>query len=206
MIAKQNQKIIGQLLTPSFFSGVIAVLVGIVVTGGVLIAFASNTSSIEQQLIGWQPHNTPSSLTTPDQTLVENDKPTLKGSWPLLVVWSLVGLVVYAIAMSIARSLSDAKELTEELEYVNAKPALELEVAVEHFLARAVSGVVVICLLVVLVRQVIPYSITAAHAAAADIASGSGAEYALLSFAIIVVTLHVITIFTRLAVGKVRVF
>jgi|GEM_PF-1039499 len=206
MISKQNQKVISQLLAPSSLSGLLAILIGLVITGGVLIVFATNDSAVQQQLIAWQPHNTPKALTTPSQHLEESDKPTLKGSWPLLIVWSGVGLIVYGIAMAIVRSISSAKELTEELEYVNAKPVLELEIAVEHFIGRFVSATIAIGLCAVFVKQVIPYSITAAHAAAADILSGTGLEYSLLSFAIVVVTLHIITIFSRLAVGRVRIF
>lgn len=206
MISKQNQTIINQLLSPSVLSGMVALLAGLLITGGVLIAFTTHTSAVQQQLIAWQPHDTPRALTTPHQTLVENDKPTLKGSWPLLVVWSLVGLVVYGIAMAIAHSIGSAKELSDELEYVNAKPVLELEVAVEHFLTRLVSGAITISLLVIFVKRVIPYSITAAHAAAAEILSISGIEYTVLSFAIVVVTLHITTVFARLAVGRARIF
>jgi hypothetical protein len=92
------------------------------------------------------------------------------------------------------------------MDYVNAKPVWQLEVAVEHFVLRFVSTVILVCLLIVLVKQVLPYSITAAHAGALEITTAEGITYAFLSFAIVVVTFHLQTIFLRLAVGKVRVF
>lgn len=203
---RENQKLIGQLLAPSFFSGTLAVLAGLVVSLGVLVAFASHNSAIQQQLLAWRPQTSQKALTTPDQTLVENDHPTLQGSWPLLIVWSGVGLVVYGIAVMVIHGLGSAKELSDELNYVNAAPHVQLEVAVEHLLLRVISAAILISLLVILVRDVLPYSITVADAAAGEITTGAGVLYALLSFAIIAVTVHLQTIFLRLTLGKVRVF
>src|ERR1700751_5790038 len=77
------------LLTPSWLSGLLAVTAGLVVSVGVIIVFSLNNSSVQQQLIAWQSTKAGPALTTPDHTLPENDHPTLRGSWPLILVWSL---------------------------------------------------------------------------------------------------------------------
>jgi len=194
------------LVKPSVMSATIAVLAGLVLTGGVLIAFATSNSSVQQQILAWRPQPAQKTLTTPDQTLPENDHPTLKGSWPLLIVWSAIGLAVYAVSVWIIHSLKSAKDLSEEVNYVNAKPKVQLETAFEHFVLRFVSFAILIVLSYLLVKQVVPYSITAAYASSLDIVSGNGLLYAILSFAIVVVTVHLQTIFLRLTFGKVRVF
>jgi hypothetical protein len=205
-ISKEDRQQIVRLLKPSFFSGTMAVLAGLTVTLGVLVIFATQNSSVQQQLIAWQ--TKPAHLTTvnENQYIVENDRPTLSGSWPLLIVWAFVGLGVYVLTMTLVHSVGRAKDLTESMDYVNAKPAWQLEVAVEHFVMRLISTIIFVCLVAVLMKQVVPYSITAAHASALEIATPNGVLYAFLSLAIVVVTVHVQVIFLRLAVGKVRVF
>lgn len=206
MISRQNQKLIGSLLTPSQFSMAVAILAGLVVTVGVLIAFETHVSAIQEQLRAWQPPATPKALTQPGETLTENDRPTLEGSWPLLIVWSFVGLGVYALTMALVHSLGSAKELVDSMDYVHAKPQLQVEDAVEHFVLRAVSIAMSVILGVIFIERVLPYSITAAHAASADFSTAMGALYVFLSFAIVVITIHAQTIFLRLALGRVRVF
>src|SRR5437868_2619258 len=95
-----NQQLIGKLLAPSLFSAAVAIFAGLVVTIGVIAAFETHDSSVQQQLVAWQPEVTQqTTLTTPGQSLPENDHPTLKGSWPLIILWSFVGLAVYAVTM-----------------------------------------------------------------------------------------------------------
>lgn len=206
MISKQDQKLIGNLLAPSELSATVAILAGLIVTIGVIIAFETHSSAIQQQLVAWQPPSTPRALTQPGQVVTENDRPTLAGSWPLLIVWSLVGLAVYALTMAVVHSIGSAKDLTESMDYVNAKPELQLEVAVEHFLLRLVSVVVFVALAIIFIKRVLPYSITAAHAATANLYRPESWLYALLSFMIIVAALHAQTIFLRLSLGRARVF
>jgi hypothetical protein len=205
-ISKEDQQQIGRLLKPSFFSGVMATLVGLIVTLGVIVAFATQNSTVQQQLIAWQ--DKPQHLTTVEenQDIVENDHPTLSGSWPLLIIWAFVGLGVYILTMGMVRFFTTARDLTESMDYVNAKPVWQLEVAAEHFALRLISTVILVSLFVVLLKQVLPYSITAAHASALEFFSPLGATYAFVSFAIVAVNVHLQTIFLRLALGKVRVF
>ena len=53
-------------------------------------------------------------------------------------------------------------------------------------------------------KEVIPYSITAAHAGAVELPGATGGLYTLLAFLIIVVSIQLQTIFLRLATGRVR--
>jgi hypothetical protein len=205
-LADDDRRHLGLLLTPSWLSGLVAVVVGLAFSIGVVVVFEANNSSLQQQLLAWQQNQPQKALTTPDQTLPQSDKPTLQGSWPLLLLWSLAGLVIYAIAAAIVRSLARAEELRESLDYVNARPRAMLAETAEHLLLRGIAAVVLIVFLVAFWHQVVPYSITAAHASAADVLSLDGGLYALLSFALIALSIHVQTILLRLALGRARVF
>jgi hypothetical protein len=181
---------------------------GLVVTVGVITAFTVQNSSVQQQLIAWQQNRptTTQELTQPGQLLEEDNKPTLAGSWPLIIVWSLIGLVTYSVAASIAHSIATAANLKKSLDYVHAKRHSILEITAERIALRLVAGIILGLLLSLFISRIIPYSISASHASAGDFFSSTGWLYALLSFAVITFSVHVQTIFLRLALGKLRLF
>jgi len=193
------------LLTPSWLSGVLAVFVGLMITVSVIVAFSLDTSTIQQQLLAWQGDKPQRALTTPDQVLPENDHPGLKESWPLIVIWAGVGLAVYAVAATIVRSFNQAEDLRESLEYVHAPRDQLIKEAVEHLAVRLLSLLLLVLMIIGFIKKVVPYSITAAHASATDLASLGGVLYAILSFAVIAISLHMTTILLRLAIGRARI-
>jgi hypothetical protein len=194
------------LLSPSWLSGLVAIVSGLVLSAGVIVAFSLNNSAFQQQLLGWQQNQPQQALTTPNQTLTENDRPTLQGSWPLLLLWSVVGLGVYAIVATILHDINRAAELRQSLDYVNARPQTALASTAEHLLLRLIATVVAIVFATFFVRQIVPYVITVAHASASDVLSLDGALYSVLAFSLVVVSVHIQTILLRLALGKARVF
>lgn len=204
-ITQKDLKLIGLLISPSWLSALIGVVVGLFVCIGVIAVFTANDSSIQRQLVAWQqsqPVHSPEPY-VPDP---EANKPTLRNSWPLLIVWSVIGLVVYIIAGSIIHSVSKAKQIHESLGYVNANPDKMIKMEAEHIFLRVLAAISLGILVSLFIKTVLPYSITAAHASAADVLSVDGLLYALLSFAMIFVDLHLITIFLRLSLGRIRLF
>jgi len=201
----RDWKLISQLLTPSWISGLVAIVVGMVISVGVLVTFELNNSALQQQLVAWQSTKPAPALTQPGQSVPENDKPTLKGSWPLLLFWSGAGLIVYFIAMGVIHNLTRAEELRESLGYVNARPERTVAETAEHLVLRLVAFVFLVILMVIFVKRIIPYSITIVHASASDLFSGYGVGYLLLAFALIVVSMHIQVIFLRLSAGRTRI-
>lgn len=204
-ITAKDRKIIGILLSPSWLSGLVAVIAGLVISVGVIIAFNANNSSITQQLTSWQ-QSQPADAIKPFVRDPEANKPTLKNSWPLLIVWSIIGLAVYTIAATIIHSISKAEEVRESLGYVNANRDKIIKLEAEQILLRVLAAITLGILISLFIKTVVPYSITAAHASASDLISLTGALYALLSFAIVVVSLHLQTIFLRMSLGRIRLF
>src|ERR1700752_1631483 len=94
---KNNQKILGILLTPSWLSAVICITSGLLASIGIITVLAYTHSSARQEAIAWGPIKIQQPLTTPDQSEPGNDRPTLNNSWPLMVVWGLTGAVAYTI-------------------------------------------------------------------------------------------------------------
>lgn len=199
---------INLILMPSWLSGLFAVLAGLIIAGGVILAFTATNSQIQQQIVVWQqsvPIYEPE-LTKPGQVVTVNDKPTLQGSWPLLIFWSVLGLAVYTVAMYVTRSISDAEAFRESLDYVHANKRSKLEGAAIHIVLRLTIIGLWALFAVMFFRHIVPYGITAAQASAADIISPTGIVYALLSFMAIALSVQLHAVFFRLSVGKVRVF
>jgi hypothetical protein len=204
-VTSKDKKMIGLLLSPSWLSALVAIIAGLIISIGVIAAFTANNSSVQQQLISWQ-QNQPAEEIKPFTPDPEANKPSLKNSWPLLIVWSIIGLVVYMVAGTIVHSISKAEEMRESLGYVNANRDRMIRLTAEHVVLRVLAAITFGILVALLIKNVIPYSITAAHASAADFFSSTGVLYAILSFAIIVVTIHLQTIFLRMSLGRVRLF
>jgi amino acid transporter len=205
-LSDEDSRQISLLVKPSWISGLVAIVIGLIISVGVIVAFVAHNSVLQQQLLSWEQSQTQPALTTPSQTLPENNHPTLQGSWSLLILWSLAGLVVYVIAASVIHSLARAEELRESLDYVNARPKAMLASTAEHLMLRTIAAIVLVVFGVTFWRQIIPYSILASHASAADVVSLDGGLYALLSFLLIVISVHVQIILLRLTLGRARVF
>lgn len=196
--------------TPSWLSAIAAIIGGLLVSVGVIVAFSFHSGSIQQQLLAWEITNPKyeKPLTTPEQndTLEEIGRPTLQDSWTLIIVWSLVGLLTYGIAASIIKSVNDFLELKKTFDYANTDPQLILRNMIRRILWRILASIVLAISLLLFIQRVIPYGITVSRASASDLLSFTGIIYALLSFAMIAACLHGMTILLRYAVGKVRLF
>jgi hypothetical protein len=205
-LSAEDSRLLKLLLTPSWLSGLVAVVIGLTVSVGVTVAFEAHNSQLQQQLVTWEQTLPQPVLTTPGQAVPQNNSPTAQNSWTLLLLWSLVGLLVYGLVTTIAHSIARAEGFRESLKYVHANPPTMLAATVEHLLLRVIAAVTLVGFATAFLKQIIPYGIAAAQASAGDILSLDGALYVLLSFGLIAVSLHFMTILLRLALGRVRVF
>lgn len=205
IFTRENSRAVGMLLEPSWLSGLVAVVGGLIVTVGVLLVFAFNSTVVQQQVLSWEHSHSQTELTATGQVVPPNVKPTLASTWPLLIVWGAVGLLVYFIMMTIVHAISEAKFLKDSLEYVNARPNMIIEKVLEHTALRLIAAVILILLIRLFVRDALPYSITAAHVAS-DTHSLRGILYEVLSFASVTFMLQLLTVFLRLSFGKARIF
>jgi hypothetical protein len=206
-ISAEDSRLLKLLLTPSWLSGLVVVMAGLTISVGVIVAFEAHNSVLQQQLVSWEQTLPQPALTTPGQAVPQNNnRPTAQNSWTLLLLWSLVGLLVYGLVATMVHSIARAEGLRESLKYVHANPRTMLASTAQHLLLRSIAAVTLAGFAVAFLEKVVPYGITAAYASAADVMSLDGGLYALLSFALIAVSLHLMTILLRLALGRVRVF
>jgi len=195
----------GDVFTPSWLSGLIAVASGLIMVVGVIVAFSFSNSQVQQQLVALQNTTVPA-LTQPGQNPPGNDARSLQNTWPLIAIWAVVGLVVYFVVEAIVNAVRSVTELRQQLDYVHAERNALLRVTVESLVIRLLAAVLWLVFIELFLKRIIPYSITAAHASASDLHSLNAALYALLSFAMVALSLHLHAIFLRLLVRKPRVF
>jgi hypothetical protein len=200
-----ESKLFDKLLTPSWLSGLIAIVAGLVVVVGVGLAFSSTGGALQQQLIDLQNTKQQSTLTVPGQT-IDAPKNSLQTSWPLLAFWAVIGLIVYFIVEEVIAIGRNTSELKAELGYVHASRQRLIRGTVQRLAVRIGALVLWLVFIEVFFKRIIPYSITAAQAATADLVSLQGLYYELLAFTMIALSFHIHTIFLRIVVRKPRVF
>jgi hypothetical protein len=200
-----NFEVFGKFISPTWLSGLIAIVVGLALTLGVMAVFSFNNSAVLKQLKSWEQTQSQPSLTTANQTL-PTPKLQLKNTWPLLIAWGLVGIIVYILTMAVVNSITNTAQLVESLGYVHTKPKAVLKATIERISLRVVAIIFFVVLFINFYKQIIPYSITAAQVSANNIKVVHSDLHVLLAFVIIVLSLHLETIFLRLARGRYRVF
>ena len=196
------------LLTPSAFSGFIDVVTGIAVTISTIIISSFQSSSFQQELFNYRSGQTANNLTYGSQRINQGlDSNLLLSNLPLLLFWALVGTVIYLFATSVVGALRNAAEFQDELEFVNADRNDLLKTAIFQLSIRL--GVVFVWIFYIrfFFHSLLPYSIAAAHAASSvGLVSINGLAYALLAFLVLVIGMHIHTVFFRTLLLKPRIF
>jgi hypothetical protein len=204
-ITTEDKHYLRAVLTPSWLSGLAVILAGLIITGGAILTFSLNNSAFKQDLLGWEQSHTSTGLSVTGQSLTPVS-PTLSNSWPLIIVWALVGVATYVIAASITRFIIETIQFRRQLDYVHANPRTMVENIIEHLAMRLVAVGLLAILVIVFIYRTLPYVIGAGQASAAYAWNLSGARYAATSFILTVLCTYAASILLRLSVGKTRVF
>ncbi len=207
-MSDHNKLLARMLITPSIISGTIDVVagVGLVITTIVVSSFRS--SSLQKELFDYQTNNLTSDLSNNSQIVAHGlNSNTFVSNLPLLLFWGLVGTVIYMLVLSLARALKGAVQLHDEMEFVHANQTSLIRTALIEFLIRVVVLVFWVIYISFFFHRLIPYCLAAAHAASAvGFFTLNGLLYAILAFIVVVIAVHVHTIFLRLLLLKPRIF
>jgi hypothetical protein len=204
-LSSDDRHFLRQVLSPSWLSGLIIILAGLVVTGGAITTFSLSHSAFKQDLIDWEHAQTKSSIIVPVQSS-ETSKPTIANSWSLIVVWGFVGLFTYAIAASIIRFILETMAFRRQMDYVHANPRSMLKNAIEHIVMRLMATGLLAMLVLLSIHRILPYAINASGISATHILSVKGIWYALISFIVTTLCIYVGSILLRLMFGRARLF
>ena len=204
----RDSRIVTLFVSPSWVSGLLSICAGLAVLCGVFFMSQYQGSSYQQQIS--EARDTNQSVNLNEATVIVDEdlnQATLANSAPLLVIWSIVGVVVYMFAVSIVRAFQEAADLKSELDYVNVSRNDLLKQAFGHLAIRIVVAVAWILFIVFFFNEILPYSIAAAKASSVvGLLSLSGLGYAFLSFTVIALGVHINAILFRILMFKPRVF
>lgn len=189
------------LLTPSWLSSLVGVVVGVgVVVAGLVI---SNYPGSQLQEAIYQAHQ--QHFSSGYQTIIHNlSKNSFLADVPSVIIWGFTGLVVYYAAIGIYQAFVDAVELKEELHYVHASRRNLLRQTGLRLLVRIIALAGWFIALQVSLHYALPYCLALADGRAGLTVSTVAKAY--LAAVILYGAVHLNAIFFRLVVLRPRVF
>jgi hypothetical protein len=197
---KINHRLFGLLITPSWLSGLFVLTVSLIITGGVIGITHFSGSNIEAEYSSYQSAKTQHGLL---ETYRTDKLHAIISAAPLMVFWSLIGLVVYLLATNIVGAIQQASEIKSELDYVNADRSKLMRTAGLHFLVRIVVMAAWLPYILFFFHHILPYVITAATVGASLTLDSS--LYIVLAVVAMASALHLHIILLRLLLLRPRV-
>lgn len=200
----KDNKNLRLLLTPSWISGTLVVTAAMILITATVFA-TQFPGSGAWQLLQLQAVDQPTisnNYQAVDQKLSLN---TFVNNFPLMIFWGVVGFMCYSVTISLINIFRGAVNFKETLDYVN----VDRHRLIADVLIKLVVRIAILFLWLAYINLSIniflPFSI-----AATQYASNSGLSpdlvYALLAFVVLVICLHIHTIFLRLIKLRPRLF
>lgn len=196
-----------KIVTPSWVVNIVGVSVGILVTAGIIVQSYYRSSNLSYQVSDVQQR------AVIDQqgglyaniTLDSGQAGSLLDNIPLLLTWAGVGLLVYFLAITVAKLFGEVVTMREELDYVHASRGSLIREAILHMIVRIVAIVGWVLFIQLSIEILVPYAIAAASAAAIGL-SFAAVGYVLVAMAMLYLDVLGHAIFLRLIFLRVRLF
>lgn len=193
------------LITPSWLSGVIAVIGAIAVVVATIVATQFPGSSYWEIL---QTQSVAEPTVSRNYETVNNNLEvnSFVSSMPLFIFWAGVGVMVYAFAANIFNIFQKAAIFKEEMEFVNMNRRQLIYEALLKLGLRVLFFVIWLIFVQLTLKIFIPYGVAATQYASQIDSSFTGLVYLLLALAIVAVTLHIHAVLLRLIRLRPRLF
>jgi hypothetical protein len=205
--SEKDMQNLGHLLAPSWLSGLITSLIALFLSVGVLFIFSLHSSGFQQDLIILQQQSPSTSYSTSDtsQIVNEDNKLTFANTWPLMLIWSGVGLITYMILAYVGHVLKSFHDMEKSLNYAHSDANSIIQETIERVALRIAAFVTLGFLVDLFIKKVIPYSVSASLASANNLINLDSLLYVFLSLAVSLLSVHTLVILFRLSMGRIRV-
>jgi hypothetical protein len=190
-------------LAPSWFSGIFVALISLCLCIGTIVISHYQTSSIRVDFLTYQAGQITSSYHKVSNNLSSS---SFFGNLPLLIFWSLVGLIVYLFVVNLFAAIRNTADLTSELKYVNADRRSLLWVSAEHLLVRLVVLGFWVFYIKFFFHHILPYCIAVSLVGSSQSNLLLGGGYTLLAVVVMWAALHVNVVLLRLLLLRPRIF
>jgi hypothetical protein len=197
-------RLIAVLISPSWASGILTVLIGLLVVGGTILLTRIGGAT-QQSLLGLHAVYRQSSIGVDSDAVGRHlSSNTLFNNAVLFVLWGSVGLVVYSIVQGMANELKSTDELLHELHYVHVDRHKIVRDAVLRAIIRFMALAAWWILAWFMLHKIFPYAIAAAHTSAFRLADTRDGVRTVLGLAYCLVSVHVLIVLVRLTVLRPR--
>jgi len=195
------------LITPSWLSLLVSVCCALGLVIGVIFASNYQGTSYQQQVAEIRANQVNAQFSNDDAEFNGLEGNTIVDVLPLLVMWGVIGIVIYFFAVAIVQSLQRAAEFKSELGYVNASRDDMFRMAIFHLAIRIVVAGLWLIFILLFFNQIVPYAVNSVLAASAvGLVNLEGLLYLSLATVSIIVGMYIYTILLRLLFLKPRIF
>lgn len=196
-------KLIGELLTPSWLSGLICVVAGLAVVMSSFAIMHYNGSSI--QFLRQNESAKQSVITQNSDSVSTNlDDNRFVSNAPLLVLWAGVGLLVYFLLAQVMKTFSHAADLEHSLDYVHVNRQKLIHQELLKFAVRAVILVAWFLYIQFTIHILIPYVVALAYAASGDLGWLTDTVYLAGAACLMIIGMHIHVVMLRLLLLRPR--
>jgi hypothetical protein len=198
-------KLLGQLLAPSWLSGLLSVIVGLAVVAGTVAALHYNGSNIQllQQTQANQPHAISKNSDSLNDGFTANQ---FISDIPLLILWAGVGLIAYSLTMQIIKIFTRAVNLEQEMNYVHTDRHQLLRQTLLRFSLRVLILLTWLLYIRFTIHVLVPYVIALAYAGSGGLGWLADAGYLLGATGLMIIGCHLHAIMLRLILLRPRAF
>ncbi len=198
-----DSQLFGILLSPSWLSGLLAIMASGIVVAFAVISSQYKGSDTRLQLLHLHTQ-TQASTASIGHAL---DRSPFISNLPLLLFWCLVGLVVYMFAVNIVGAIQHAAQFNEELAtYANINRRVMIRAAIQKLGIRLIVLVVWIPYILFFFKWMAPYVMRLAIIASVELTTFTGIMYLLTAVILLTIGLHFHTILLRLMLLRPRLF
>ena len=120
--------------------------------------------------------------------------------------WMMVGLMVYALLSTLGQTIAETEEKLKSLRYIHARKAQIEHDLILRLALRAIGVITAVMYGWLFVRLIFPFCVLASQIGFSNLSSISGWLYLLLSFGVLLLSLHAVVIILRIIVLRPRLY
>ena len=203
---ERDKSLIKLALSPSWLSMLVSICCAFAVLIGVILVANYQGTSYQQQVAEYRAKQINAHYSSDDEVFEGLEGNTFSDVVPVIVIWGILGVIIFYFSVAIVQSFQHAYEFKQELQYVNANRNEMIRTAFVHLGIRLIVGILWLLFSIGFFNTILPYAVNSALAVAALGWVPESLLYAVFCLLAIGASMHLNTIFLRLLLLKPRVF